>query len=39
MFYGFLNSNESKRKKELEHYAESIESKIKDLAFYKKTLL
>lgn len=28
-----------KRKKELEHYTESIESKIKDLAFYKKTLL
>ena len=25
-----------KRKKELEHYTESIESKIKDLAFYKK---
>ena len=28
-----------KRNKELEHYTESIESKIKDLAFYKKTLL
>lgn len=28
-----------KRKKELEHHTENIESKIKDLTFYKKTLL